>query len=630
MRQNCAVFKFLSVGLMCLTYSFGGFANQTPDLAKKLLGAVANNDLGAVQQIIGEGADPRSNNENGISAIDMAVDKGFFDIAHLLLAAQKQNTRGLSKPSKISAEKQSLDQPDGPSVIDTISDFFKTNVSNASIVKAEPKPVLVEKKKITNTPDIESNPFTKLTDAILDFLPDGLQDEVETIHNVKPKVLIGSKTGSDEKVIYPVADLTEAESPYKIDKVVQVKELPRALESVKSITEPVVNVQPVAVAPLPNVKSRNLTQNLLAAQKQNTQGFSKSSKLSAEKQSLEQPDGPSAIDIISDFFKTNVSNASLVKAEPKPVLVEKKKITNTPDIESNPFTKLTDAILDFLPDGLQDEVETIHNVKPKVLIGSKTGSDEKVIYPVADLTEAESPYKIDKVVQVKELPRALESVKSITEPVVNVQPVAVAQLPNIKPRNLTQNDLVFGGRGRLDTVFEKVGNRADSCVIKASQKSVFCIESFNWPSEIQNGFETFGGVSGSGQSIVHYLNGKSVQYHGRFPNQSFNPIASYIMSKFGAPTEAPKTTTAMLGAASQPNRVYRWVTATTDDQPPVILEMREIDDLRWSLPPDRLNGLIRMYRKGEASIFKILTAADLLLLQIIKGGQQKASSSKGP
>ena len=102
------------------------------------------------------------------------------------------------------------------------------------------------------------------------------------------------------------------------------------------------------------------------------------------------------------------------------------------------------------------------------------------------------------------------------------------------------------------------------------------------------------------------------------------------MSKFGAPTEAPKTTTAMLGAASQPNRVYRWVTATTDDQPPVILEMREIDDLRWSLPPDRLNGLIRMYRKGEASIFKILTAADLLLLQIIKGGQQKALSSKGP
>ena len=91
--------------------------------------------------------------------------------------------------------------------------------------------------------------------------------------------LFGSSTGSDENVIYPVADLTEAESPYEIDKVVQVKELPRALESVKSITEPVVNVQPVAVAPLPNVKPRNLTQNLLAAQKQNTRGLSKPSKI---------------------------------------------------------------------------------------------------------------------------------------------------------------------------------------------------------------------------------------------------------------------------------------------------------------------------------------------------------------
>ena len=452
MRQNCAIFKFFFVGLVCLTYSFGGFADQTPDLAKKLLGAVANNDLGAVQQIVGEGADPRSNNENGLSAIDIAVDRGFFDIAHFLLAAKKQNTRSLSKPFKLSAEKQSSEQPDGSSVIDTISNFFKTNVFDASIVKAEPTPVLLEKKAIISTPKIKSNPFTKLTDAILDFLPDSPQDEVQPIQNVKP-------------------------------------------------TRP---------------------------------------------------------------------------------------------------------------------------------IDSITGPDKKVIYPVADLTEAENPYKIEKVVQIKELPRALESVKSITEPVVNVQPVAVAPLPNVKPRNLTQNDLMFGGRGRLDAVFEKMGNEADSCVIKASWKSAFCIESFNWPSEIQNEFGTFGGVSGNRQSIVHYLNGKSVQYHGRFPNQSFNPIANYIMSKLGAPTEAPKIITAMLGAAKQPNQVYRWITATTDDQPPVILEMREIDDLRWSLPPDRFNGLIRMYRKGEASIFKILTAADLLLLQIRKGGQQKALSSKDP
>jgi hypothetical protein len=35
-----------------------------------------------------------------------------------------------------------------------------------------------------------------------------------------------------------------------------------------------------------------------------------------------------------------------------------------------------------------------------------------------------------------------------------------------------------------------------------------------------------------------------------------------------------------------------------------------------------LNGVIRMYRRGEPSVFKILTAADLMLLKIRKSGQQ--------
>ena len=452
MRQYCAVFKLLSVGLVCLTYSYGAFADQASNLTKKLLDAVSNNDLSAVQQIVGEGANPRSNNENGFSAIDIAVDRGFFDIAHFLLAAQKQNTRGRSEASKLSAKKQNSIQSDGPSLIDTISDFFKTNLSDTSAIKTVPKPAPVQKEAITNSPDIESNPFTKLTDVILDFLPDSPQDEVQPIHN-------GNASGS---------------------------------------------------------------------------------------------------------------------------------------------------------------------LVPKI------GSNEKVVYSVTDLTEAENPYKIERMVQTKEPSTTHVPIKSITEPVVKAKPVAVVSLPRIKSKNLTQNDLVFGGRGRLGAVFEDMDDGADSCVLKASWKSAFCIEAFNWPSEIQNEFGTFGGVSGNGQSIVHYLNGKSVQYHGRFPTQSFDLIASYLMSKLGAPTEAPKIITAMLAAAKRPNRVYRWIAPTTDDQPPVILEIREIDDLRWSLPPDRLNGLIRMYRKGETSIFKILTAADLLLLQVRKGGQRKALPSTNP
>jgi len=121
-----------------------------------------------------------------------------------------------------------------------------------------------------------------------------------------------------------------------------------------------------------------------------------------------------------------------------------------------------------------------------------------------------------------------------------------------------------------------------------------------------------------------------VHYLGLFPSHFFGVIASLLPLNFGAPTEAPKVMTSMIAAADLPNRVFRWVAVEIDDLPPLILEIREIDDLRWSLPPDPLNGVIRMFRRGEPSVFKTLTAADLMLLTIRKGGQQKVLSVKEP
>jgi hypothetical protein len=182
----------------------------------------------------------------------------------------------------------------------------------------------------------------------------------------------------------------------------------------------------------------------------------------------------------------------------------------------------------------------------------------------------------------------------------------------------------------LGDLFKATDGNAKNCILKSSWKSSFCIETFNWPSSIQAVLGTFVGLVGNGHSIVHYLNGKSVQFHGLFPSQSFSILASLLSSYLGAPTDTPNVMTSMLAAAEVPNRVFRWVAGAIDDQPPLILEIREIDDLRWSLPPDPLNGVIRMYWKGEPSVFKILTAADLLLLQIRKGSQQKKLPMKEP
>ncbi|MDP6787661.1 MAG: ankyrin repeat domain-containing protein [Rhodospirillales bacterium] len=53
---------------------------------KRLFEAVHNNNLGAVQISIGAGADITATNEQGLLAVDVAVDRGHFEIAHFLLS----------------------------------------------------------------------------------------------------------------------------------------------------------------------------------------------------------------------------------------------------------------------------------------------------------------------------------------------------------------------------------------------------------------------------------------------------------------------------------------------------------------------------------------------------------------
>ncbi|NQV98703.1 MAG: ankyrin repeat domain-containing protein [Rhodospirillales bacterium] len=81
MRRSQAVLSLFIAGLLCLTLAGAGVAATKDALSKNLIEAVWKNDLPAVQRLVGEGADPNATDEKGFSAVDIAVDKGFFDIA---------------------------------------------------------------------------------------------------------------------------------------------------------------------------------------------------------------------------------------------------------------------------------------------------------------------------------------------------------------------------------------------------------------------------------------------------------------------------------------------------------------------------------------------------------------------
>ena len=63
-----------------------------------LLNSIRENNLKSVRKLIERGADPFFEDSEGRQAAEIAIDRGFFKIAHYLQAFQIQNKKTLSIP----------------------------------------------------------------------------------------------------------------------------------------------------------------------------------------------------------------------------------------------------------------------------------------------------------------------------------------------------------------------------------------------------------------------------------------------------------------------------------------------------------------------------------------------------
>ncbi len=85
--KTCVLSILLGVMPFAVTTSPAQGAQTATD---RLFRAVRNNDLGMAQSSVAAGGDVNATNALGITPVDMAVDKGFFDIAHFLLSIRNQ------------------------------------------------------------------------------------------------------------------------------------------------------------------------------------------------------------------------------------------------------------------------------------------------------------------------------------------------------------------------------------------------------------------------------------------------------------------------------------------------------------------------------------------------------------
>jgi len=169
-------------------------AQQLPDAAtQELFLAVDRNDLIAVRAAVDKGADIEARDYTGTQPVDMAIDRGYFDIAHYLIsvrnAAQAQQSGEPAQPvpsAEELAQSQSLFQaPPPPQAPAVQTPEVQTPEPQATVSEmAQPEPPQVE-----NDPFVVTVPSASLADAEPkgETSPQNQQNPGQDVARIKPE-----------------------------------------------------------------------------------------------------------------------------------------------------------------------------------------------------------------------------------------------------------------------------------------------------------------------------------------------------------------------------------------------------------------------------------------------------------
>jgi len=188
------------------------------------------------------------------------------------------------------------------------------------------------------------------------------------------------------------------------------------------------------------------------------------------------------------------------------------------------------------------------------------------------------------------------------------------ELTRIGDGPLLDIDLVMGRDSTIGTPYDASAFKAESCVERALQGSVFCLKDLNWPAEIASSFMTDTAFVLPGEGVVRFENGTASRIYAVFKASDFADVVKFMQHRFGPPQEREIGWMHMLEAPKLPNTTFRWQAFNADRTDAIVLEVRNFDDLRRSFA-DMDHGMVRLYRNGSRPIFKHISTMDLMLMQ---------------
>ena len=656
-------FRAAAAALVLLALMAGGAAAQqaasgekSAAATKRLFDAVYDNNLGAVQTSIAAGADITATNEQGLLPVEVAVDRGHFQIAHFLLSIRnfrrtKQSEAPPPAPIIVAPPTPAVEAPterpaltalssatssppaqrpgEKPNPFDPAAQAAPSNITLAGpvlgpgtvppVAQAPPPPTVIAP---TSPAPAEASP------AAAQATPEP--------QPARPGIfgLLTRPLRSDDK---------EPASPAGEAKMVEVARQP-AVRASKEQTLPAASRPPSApmlasrkpAAPrLPPTTAENPFDPGAAAL---GSALPVIGKIYGPGSSLPQPEPPPMVEAAPDpeppvevaeapaaAPARTVSPAETEKAAESPGFLDRLKGFFGPAAESPPEAPTTPEA------GRPMATKAITEAPPPAQAPAKTATAPSetaspVPQAVGATTEPTKPEPAKPADLFQRLSDFLKpedtkatkvkapAKKSVETAILLERPASAIPTPPSPRRLLEGVILTLGKTARLGGEPGKgteQGGHRQSCLKKRGGALMFCIEPVDWPDEIGHHFDVDTYIYNGAQSIARYDDGEATSYFTLFKSESFDAVIAYYERRFGKPTEIWERRVKPLATAPRPNPIMLWRSADPATKSVSVLKVRKFDDTRGGFP-DMRRGAIMLRREDAEPIFPRLSTLELM------------------
>lgn len=622
MIQNSVLLKINSIlvlFLLSLSLTISpAMAAELSDVTKRLFLAVNQNDLVKVRSSVSAGADVDAVNDLGETPAGIAVDKGYFDIAHFILLTRQQIR-------------------------------LKATASPEPKLKSAPPP-RPEKEQIITT----SEPPQQAVPAPREFAAPVLNQP----DPFDPKTAI--KTGLP--VVGPIQrsatePIASSLSPFKQEVIIRNDATEKNVQ--QSATAKPSALTPLTAAPA-NKKSKpsffdRIKEALKTASDKpaETQISPPVEQATVPVEKAPEPIEP--VDVLVEKAPAPVEPTA-VPEEKTPEPAEQVAI---PDEQAPAPVKPTAVPEEKTPEPVEQiaipDEKAPAPVKPAAVPEEETPepveqvavSNEKAPAPVepATVTVEEAPTPVEPAAVPDEKAPAPATIKQVVV-TSDKQPTTIApqqspetniaeiQEPIFDPSQIhparVAGDLSLSEGFKLGQKLSNDSEALNNCFQKSEKMTWYCLENITLPENLLAYFDKERASDTSLPMLVRYNSGESVRIFTSFPSKHFSAIRDILVEELGEPTSQSKRKMALISSPNldpifrlplnifsktpEFNSSVKWTGGTSGAKDSLVLELRRFDNVK-EIQANIKQGVLRLYRRDTMPIYHYVSAQDIDLLQ---------------